>query len=77
MPDDTARERGPLVCQAEVRARLEHVCRVRRDLAAAKKNQAAAAGGDHPFSPDSSWEWVIRETTHDTKFWRTELEEPE
>ena len=33
------------------------MCRVRRDGAAAKI-QAAAAGGDHPFSPDSPWEWV-------------------
>ena len=48
---------------------------MRRDGDAAK-SQATAAGGDHPFNPDSPWEWVYRETAHDTRFWRTELKEP-
>ena len=51
-------EAWALIYQAEVRARLEHLCRVRRDGAAAKI-QAAAAGGDLPFIPDSPWEWVF------------------
>ena len=48
-------EAWTLIYQAEVRARLEHMSRVRRDGAAAKI-QATAAGGDHPFGPDSPWE---------------------
>ena len=67
-------ETWALIYQAEVTARLEHMCR-RRDGAAARV-QATAAGGDLPFLPDSPWEWVFRETAHDTRFWRAELEEP-
>ena len=68
-------ETWALIYQAEVKARLEHMSRVRREGAAAKA-QATAAGGDHPFKPDSPWEWVHRETAHDAGFWRTGLEEP-
>ena len=42
----------------------------------AAMSQATAAGGDHSLNPDSPWEWVHRETAHDTRFWRTDGEEP-
>ena len=68
-------EAWALIYQTEVRARLEHMSHVRRDGAAAKV-QATAAGGTHLFNVGSPWEWVFRETAHDTEFWRTEIEEP-
>ena len=64
-----------LVYQTEVRARLEHMERVRRNGAAARR-AALAAGGTHPFNPDLPWEWVFRQTAEDNKFWHRELEEP-
>ena len=65
----------PLVYQTDVRARLEHMERVRRQGAEAHR-LAVAAGGSHPYDPAHPWEWTFRATADDAQFWRIELEEP-
>ena len=64
-----------LVYQTDVRARLEHMERVRR-IGASARAQAVDAGGTHAFNPNHPWEWVFRQTAEDSQFWRRELEEP-
>jgi len=65
----------PMIYQAEVRARLEHLERVRRSGSAAR-DEAVAAAGTHPFDPKHPWEWSLRRCADDVQFWRRELEEP-
>ena len=67
-------ELWPLVYQADVRARLEHLPRVKR-MGMLAQEQALAANGTHPFDPMHPWEWTFREAANDAKYWRTELEE--
>ena len=64
-----------LIYQIDVRARLEHMERIRR-LGSAARAQAVEAGGSHAFDPAVPWEWVFRQTAEDAQFWRRELEEP-
>jgi len=65
----------PLVYQAEVRARLEHLERVRR-TGAAEQAAAASTGGTHAYDPKSPWEWSLRKCADDVIYWRRELEDP-
>ena len=63
-----------LLYQADVRARLEQLERVRRrGLAAAT---AGLPTGEVPFDSKVPWEWSLRELVDDNKFWRSEFEEP-
>jgi hypothetical protein len=63
-----------LLYQADVRARLEQLERVRRrGLAAAS---AGLPAGEVPFDRARPWEWSLRELVADNKFWRAEFEEP-
>jgi len=64
-----------LIYQTDVRARLEHMERIRRLISTAR-TQAIEAGGSHAFDPAVPWEWVFRQTAEDVQFWRRELEEP-
>ena len=64
----------PLIYQADVRARVELLERVRRagTLAA---DDAAKNGGSHPFQASKPWEWSFRAAVADNQFWKTELEQ--
>jgi len=64
-----------IIYQADVRARLEHLERVRR-RGQQELDAAHAAGGVHPFDCARPWEWSLRAVVEDTSFWRRELEEP-
>ena len=65
----------PMIYQAEVRARLEHLERVRRAGQQAHDG-AIKAGGTTDFDPAHPWEWAFRRCADDVLFWRRELEEP-
>lgn len=65
----------PLIYQADVRARLEHVERIRRRGQEAYE-VARAAGLAHQFDPALPWAWVWQELAGDYQFWNKELVEP-
>jgi hypothetical protein len=64
-----------ILYQADVRARMEHMERMRRQGA---KLHSAGSGytSTHKFDPARPWDWALRETIHDSSFWRKEMEEP-
>ena len=64
-----------LIYQTDVRARLEHMERVRR-IGISEMVHAIGVGAQHPLDPKRPWEWVFRRTVDDMQFWRRELEEP-
>ena len=63
-----------LVYQAEVRARLEHLERVRR-VGAAEAAQAKESNISHSFDESRPWDWALRKCADDVLFWRRELED--
>eukprot|EP00435_Cladocopium_sp_Y103_P026048 s3225_g6.t1 len=65
----------PILYQADVRARLEHVERVRR-RGQEGYEAAQRSGLTHPFDPDKPWEWVWGEMANDFNFWNREVVEP-
>ena len=73
-----ARIYGPrvwaLIYQADVRARLEHLERLRRQ-GQREYEEAKAANGVHPFDPTRPWEWSFKALTQDYRFWKRELED--
>ena len=77
--NEYANRYGPVVWhiiyQADVRARLEHMERVRR-IAIDEHAKAVAAGFSHSFEPDRPWDYVWTKMVDDANFWRKELEEP-
>ena len=64
-----------ILYQADVRARLEHIERVRR-WGLQEHRSAQALGQAHPFDPAKPWEWSLRAVVDDNNYWRRELEEP-
>ena len=64
-----------ILYQADVRARLEQIDRVRR-RGIAEHATAIAAGAAHAYDPGRPWEWCLRQLVDDHGFWRRELEEP-
>ena len=73
-----ARLYGPkvwaLIYQADVRARLEHVERIRR-RGQVEADTAKAANGVHPFDASKPWDWSYKALTEDFRFWKRELED--
>lgn len=65
----------PIIYQADVRARLEHVERVRRRGQEAY-DRARQAGLTHDFDPAKPWDWVYRRIIGDFPFWQKECLEP-
>lgn len=65
----------PIVYQADVRARMEQVERVRRRGQEAF-DRARLAGLNHDFNPLQPWEWVWQELANDNTFWYKEIVEP-
>lgn len=64
----------PIIYQADVRARLEQVERIRRRGQEAYDN-ARRAGLTHSFDPAKP-EWCYDELIHDVNFWTKEVAEP-
>ena len=73
-----AKRYGPevwaLLYQTEVRARREHMVRVKR-RGLLERERALARGGEHDLDPAKPWDWVFRQTVEDGSFWKRELEE--
>lgn len=69
------RQCWPVIYQADVRARLEQVERLRRRGMEAK-DAATRAGAHHDFDNNKPWEWVWDALTQDAAFWHREVEEP-
>ena len=65
----------PILYQADVRARLEQVERLRR-LGQEAFEVARTAGLGHEFNPLQPWEWVWKELARDFIFWNKEVVEP-
>ena len=63
-----------IIYQADVRARLEHVERMRRK--GMKLHGAGAATGERVFDVNRPWDWSFHEVLADGAFWKRELEEP-
>lgn len=64
-----------IIYQADVRARLEHVERLRR-RGEQEYTAAQSAGLTHPFEPATPWNWVWKELCNDYNFWNREIIEP-
>ena len=64
-----------IVYQAEARARMEHLPRVKR-RGQLEHKRATDSGGTHEFAPDKPWEWTFRATVEDATYLRKEREEP-
>jgi len=64
----------PLIYQSEVRARLEHMDRVRR-IGALEADEAVAQGKTHGYDAKCPWDWALRKTADDVLWWRRELED--
>ena len=64
-----------IIYQADVRARLEHMERLRR-VAVEEAARAVTAGGHHEFDIDKPWNYVWAKMVDDATFWRKEIEEP-
>ena len=64
-----------IIYQADVRARLEQVERIRRRGQEAYES-ARRLGLSHPFDPNRPWEWVWKELAEDYIFWNKEVVEP-
>ncbi len=63
-----------IIYQADVRARLEHIERMRRR--GAKLSVAGASTGERAFDASRPWDWSFAEAVADGAFWKRELEEP-
>ncbi|CAK9014935.1 unnamed protein product [Durusdinium trenchii] len=66
----------PIIYQADVRARLEQLERIRRRGQEAADKAAAAASLPCSFDPRKPWEWVFDEIIRDVNFWNREVTEP-
>lgn len=64
-----------IIYQADVRARMEHVERLRR-RGQEGYDRARQAGLTHEFDPLKPWEWVYLELIADFSYWQKELVEP-
>lgn len=65
----------PIIYQADVRARLEHVERLRR-RGEQEYTAAQNAGLTHEYEPNKPWNWVWRQLCDDFNFWNREVIEP-
>ena len=65
----------PVIYQADVRARLEQIERVRRRVEL-EAEQAKRLGSTTPFEPKRPWNYCFRMLVEDDKFWRKEVEQP-
>jgi len=65
----------PLIYQADVRARGEHIERGRRSGLKAYE-MAKANGGTTDYDPARPWEWAIKALIADQAFWHKQVEEP-
>ncbi len=65
---------GVIVYQADVRARLEHLERMKRK--GLKLMPAGVATGERQFDGSRPWDWSLAEVVADDSFWKRELEEP-
>jgi hypothetical protein len=63
-----------ILYQADVRARLESMERMRRK--GQKLHMLGTQIGERVFDPARPWDWSLREVVEDHSFWRRELEEP-
>ena len=74
--DRYGRECWPIIYQADVRARLEHAERVRRQGHDAYET-AQRAGLTHPYDPAKPWDWVWQQMSMEILgFWQKEVVEP-
>ena len=64
-----------IVYQADVRCRLEHMERLKRDLVA-EHEKITNAGGTSTFNPKRPWNAVFAKAIADETFWREEVVEP-
>ncbi len=62
---------GTDVYLADVRARLEHIERMKRKCL--KLMAAGAVTGERQFDPDRPWEWSLAEVISDNQYWKREL----
>jgi hypothetical protein len=63
-----------IIYQADVRARLEHIERMKRRGMKLVANGAST--GERPFVAERPWDWSFAECVADHGFWKRELEEP-
>eukprot|EP00435_Cladocopium_sp_Y103_P074415 s25_g48.t1 len=64
-----------VICQADVRCRLEHMERLKRKLKA-DHDQAVAAGKTTEYDEKRPWNLVWAKAVEDEAFWREEVTEP-
>ena len=65
----------PVIYQADVRARLEQIERVRRRVEF-EAEQAQQLGGKTAFDQKRPWNFCFRALVEDDRFWRKEVEQP-
>ena len=63
-----------LIYQADVRARREHLERLRR-IAADHHSRGIIQGTTHPYDPNRPWDYVWKMLLNDAAFWRKEVED--
>ena len=63
-----------MIYQSDVRWRRERCLRVKREGEIALAT-ATAAGGVHPYDPGRPWEWILKQASSDSDWWRKELED--
>eukprot|EP00971_Amphidinium_carterae_P337282 6474019-Amphidinium_carterae.2 len=64
----------PIIYQSDVRARLEHVVRLRRQ-AEESHDQLRLVGSPSPYDASKPWEVVFDMLVRDIPFWKVELED--
>ena len=65
----------PLICQTDVRARLEQSERLRR-RGQEIHDISLRGGNQHDYEPGRPWGWVWNALVFDSDFWHREVEEP-